>query len=96
MQRFFIETDIHLNASIKLSPEIEYQCKRVLRYSDNQEVELVDLNKQCAKARLRFKNDGLYADIVERLDVKESDLKIVLIQALIKKDKWEFTFRCCV
>lgn len=93
MQRFFIETDIKLNNLIKLSTEIEHQCKRVLRYQDTQEVELVDLQQNCAIASLQFKEDGLYAQIEKILDFKESGIKIVLIQALIKKDKWEIVLQ---
>ncbi len=93
MQRFFIDSEIHLNSLIKLSAEIEHQCKRVLRYQEDQEVELVDLLQNCVIASLHFKEDGLYAQIEKILDIKESGIKIVLIQALIKKDKWEFVLQ---
>ncbi len=93
MQRFFIDQTLSEYAKLQLSNEIEHQCKRVMRYQSNQLVELVDPHKTLAIASLHFEDEGLFARVEEIIDVQESGLKIVLIQALIKRDKWELALQ---
>lgn len=93
MQRFFIEQELKENDSIQLSAEIHHQCKNVLRYQNGQSVELIDQKQNLALATLEFKQEGLFAHIQNVKHNTELGLKIVLIQALIKKDKWEFVLQ---
>ncbi len=93
MQRFFIEEKLEQQSFIKLNREIEHQCKNVLRYKDDELIELLDDQHHLALASLKFTDEGLMASIKEIKTVVVNDLKITLIQALIKKDKWEFVLQ---
>ena len=93
MQRFFIDSQILMNETIQLSSEIAYQCRHVLRYKDQQLIQLIDPTKVIGTARLSFFEKDVFAQIESIERIEETDVQITLIQALIKKDKWEFVLQ---
>lgn len=93
MQRFFIDEKLIEKSTLKLSKDIEHQCKHVLRYKNNQIIELIDAYQSKACVKCEFKEEGLFVNIDKVEHVEEDGVKITLIQALIKKDKWEFVLQ---
>lgn len=93
MQRFFIDSQILLNETLQLSNEIAFQCRHVLRYKDQQLIQLIDPTKVIGTARLSFFEKDVFAQIESIELIEETDIQITLIQALIKKDKWEFVLQ---
>lgn len=91
MQQFFIDQPIELNLEIELNEEIAYQCIHVLRYQNDKVIRCVDQRGILALCRVRVDNEKLYA-IPYKLFESSSEMKckITLIQALIRKERWEF------
>jgi len=91
MQQFFIDQQIELNQEIKLNEEIAYQCIHVLRYHNDKLIRCVDHKGTLALCRIRIDNESLFAAPIELLEtVSEMKCKVTLIQALIRKERWEF------
>lgn len=91
MQQFFINQHIELNHELELNEDIAYQCIHVLRYQDHKLIRCVDDKGILALCRIRIENESLYATPIEILDSSsEMKCKVTLIQALIRKEKWEF------
>jgi len=91
MQQFFIDQSIELNSEIKLNDSIAYQCIHVLRYQNNKVIRCVDQKGLLALCRIRIEHEMLYATPFELLDsISEMKCKITLIQALIRKERWEY------
>ena len=91
MQQFFIDQVIDLNHEIKLNAEIAYQCIHVLRYKDDKLVRCVNQEGVLALCKLRIDDEALFALPIELLaNESEMKCKVTLIQALIRKEKWEF------
>jgi len=91
MQQFFVLETIEQNKVIKLNREISYQCIHVLRYQNGKTIKCVDLNGIVGLCTIRIENEEVYASIDQVL-ISESEMKIkvTLIQALIRKERWEF------
>lgn len=91
MQQFFIDQSIELNQEIKLNAEIAYQCIHVLRYQNDKLIRCVDPTGVLALCRVRIDNETLFANPIEILEpISEMKCKVTLIQALIRKERWEF------
>lgn len=91
MQQFFIDQTIEQNIELKLNDEIAYQCIHVLRYQNDKVIRCVDHKGVLALCRVRIDNEVLYATPFEIIDaVSEMKCKVTLIQALIRKERWEF------
>lgn len=91
MQQFFVDVRIDLNQAFKLAVDQAYQCINVLRYQSGQEVLCVDMHQQRAQCRLEIIDNDVYATAYAFTKQNcEMEIKITLIQALIRKERWEF------
>ncbi len=91
MQQFFVLEAIELNKEIKLYGEIAYQCIHVLRYQNGKIVRCVDQTGIVALCSLRIDKEDVYATANELLNNNsEMKIKVTLIQALIRKERWEY------
>lgn len=93
MQRFFVDCSLMNIKKLVLSEEIGHQCKHVLRYQNDQSIILNDYFNHQAQAHLKFEDTQTIAIIDYVEEIIEEDIQITLIQALIKKDKWEFVLQ---
>lgn len=91
MQQFFVDVKINLDQAFKLDLDQAYQCINVLRYQSGQEVLCVDIDHQRAHCRLKIIENDVYATAFAFSNQNsEMEIKITLIQALIRKERWEF------
>lgn len=91
MQQFFVQINIEQNNEFKLNEDIAYQCIHVLRYQSGKIVRCVDSNGIVGLCSIRIDNENVYAYVKEILNNdSEMKIKVTLIQALIRKERWEF------
>ena len=91
MQQFFVKTSLTQNQAFSLDPEQTHQCINVLRYQSGQEVVCVDADQKRALCRLEVQVSNAFATPIEFLkQSSEMKIKVTLIQALIRKERWEF------
>lgn len=91
MQQFFVDKPLILNQAFKFDVDQAHQCTNVLRYQTGQEVVCVDKEGNQALCHLELEASCVYVTPREWLKQKtEMSIKITLIQALIRKEKWEF------
>ena len=91
MQQFFVKTSLTQNQAFSLDPEQTHQCINVLRYQSGQKVVCVDADQKRALCRLEVQVSNAFATPIEFLkQSSEMKIKVTLIQALIRKERWEF------
>lgn len=91
MQQFFIDSTLEINQEKKLKDDIAHQCIHVLRYQDGKMIRCVDQDGKLALCKIRLKNEELFATPIEFVtNNAEMNCKVTLIQALIRKEKWEY------
>jgi len=94
MQQFFISDPILLDSQIKLNEAITYQCLTVLRYTNDTKIILVNDDGVKSIASLIIKGKELYAKIDQIiLNDSVTKTKVILIQALIRKEKFEWVLQ---
>lgn len=91
MQQFFVLETIELENEIKLNKDTAYQCIHVLRYQNGKIIRCVDQNGVVALCSIRIDKDDVFAQANEILNNdSEMRIKVTLIQALIRKERWEY------
>lgn len=93
MQRFFVLESLSDKSNIILPDSIKHQCERVLRYQEGQLIILVDEFKGEAEASIHIEKGVWSANILSYRVVEDSSVQITLIQALIRKEKWEYVLQ---
>lgn len=87
MQQFFCDDILNVGVQYKLSKEIDYQLKKVLRVNNGYIFRMVDGNHVVYKCQYLDSN----ALVVDKLDENnELDFDITVILALLKNDKFDF------
>lgn len=90
MQQFFINEKLEVGKRVSLDKDILYHLKKVLRKNDGWQFRLVDSNARIYLVEL-MNNDAI---AIENLNENnELDVKITVIQALIKNDKFELSLQ---
>jgi 16S rRNA (uracil1498-N3)-methyltransferase len=91
MQQYFPTIPLHLGETVELDEEISRHQITVLRQIDGDRFRLVDPDKRVFLVELRTQNDHAFAHILQELDEdNEMPVKVTIIQALIKGDKWDY------
>lgn len=93
MQRFFVSESLENKNSFVLPQAIKHQCKVVLRYKEGQAIVLVDPYRGEAQAKLHIEQDVWTAHLTSYTLVEDTDVEITLIQAMIRKEKWEYVLQ---
>lgn len=93
MQRFFVSESLNDKLSIVLPDSIKHQCERVLRYQEGQIIMLVDHSNGEAEASIHIEKDVWSARILKYRIIEPNSIQITLIQALIRKEKWEYVLQ---
>ena len=93
MQRFFVSESLENKNSFVLPEAIKHQCKVVLRYKEGQAIVLVDPYRGEAQAKLHIEQDLWTAHLTSYTLVEDTDVEITLIQAMIRKEKWEYVLQ---
>lgn len=91
MQQFFVSSSLFLNQAFSFDSEQAHQCIVVLRYLSGQDVICVDNHQNRALCRLQIQENRVLATPLEWIKQNnEMEIKVTLIQALIRKERWEF------
>ncbi len=87
MQQYFIDDILKVEDSVKLPKDVLHHFVNVLRMKNNTEFYLVDKNK--AKYLCQLLDD--MAKVISKVDgVFEMPIKVTIVQALLKSDKFEY------
>lgn len=88
MQQYFVEGIIE--SKVHFSEQQQHHIARVIRLHTGEIVKVVDQSKQAFLVCVHIEKNEVYGIVDTRLDKDEDLIEITLIQAMIKKDKWDF------
>lgn len=96
MQQYFIEKEAKMNDLILMNENQSHHIKTVMRMKEDQLIRIVDVKQNVFLAEVKYQQANVYALLKETLiDDSSNKVKIILAQALIKKDKWDFLLQKC-
>lgn len=88
MQQIFVERELSINEKYYFDELKAHHLMHVLRIKPNTIVRLV--HEKAYLATIGFDDNKIYAKVIEQDDNKnELSNKVILVQALVKKEKWE-------
>jgi 16S rRNA (uracil1498-N3)-methyltransferase len=88
MHQFFVTQDLQINTSIELSKDIAFQIGTVLKLKTGETVLICD-QKKMFEASLILNGKIVSAHCEKEIFVEPIKIKITLIQALIRREKFE-------
>jgi 16S rRNA (uracil1498-N3)-methyltransferase len=88
MHQFFVTQDLQINASIELSKDIAFQIGTVLKLKSGETV-LISDQKKMFEASLMVNGKIVSAHCEKEIFVEPIKIKVTLIQALIRREKFE-------
>ena len=89
MQQYFIEETVNLNDQFFFNDEQSHHIKNVLRMKNDDIVKIVDINHNPYLVKLTIGNN-VSGKVFESLEKYEEKVRVTLVAALIKNDKWDF------
>ena len=92
MQQYFVEQKGVLNELVAFTNEQQHHIAHVLRMKSDTLVRIVDCDGCAFLATILYVNQQPVAKIVEEIE-QSSFREIILVPALIKKDKWEYVLQ---
>lgn len=90
MQQYFLDTVFEVNQTYSLNQEQSHHLCVVLRAKDGLLIRVVDTLGQYAIVPIHIESNTVFFNI-DTLNRNDKKTNIVLLMALIKKDKWDFT-----
>ncbi|MCF0114465.1 MAG: 16S rRNA (uracil(1498)-N(3))-methyltransferase [Erysipelotrichaceae bacterium] len=89
MQQYFVDTLDRENKKVVFNKEQAHHISHVLRMREGEVVRVSD--QKCAYlAKIQYDGGDVFGVLEEEIGTNECDIKVTLLQALIKKDKWEW------
>ncbi len=96
MQQYFIEQVAAINDVIEMNENQSHHMKTVMRMKEDSIIRIVDTNQKVYLAKVKYQDQKVFAVICEEIqDFSQNKVKLILAQALIKKDKWDFLLQKC-
>lgn len=92
MQQYFVEQKGVLNELVGFTSEQQHHIAHVLRMKSDTKVRIVDCDGCAFLATIAYVNQQPVAKIIEEIE-QSSSREIILVPALIKKDKWEYVLQ---
>lgn len=89
MQQYFYNEIINTD-SIQLTKDQNHHIKNVIRLKPNSKVRIIDSLEKCYIGQVAYQEDVKITSLQLVEDNSELKVKITLVSALIKKDKWDF------
>lgn len=90
MQQYFIEQEITQQKRIRMNKEQAHHITHVMRMKEGQQIRIAD-QKNLYLAAVHYENNETYAMICDSIeDHTKNAVEITLLQAMIKKEKWDF------
>jgi 16S rRNA (uracil1498-N3)-methyltransferase len=94
MQQYFVNEILNVDALYKFDKQQSHHVVNVMRMKNDNVVRLVDKYSNPFLATILYINEEVYAKITEQLDENhELPIKVTLILALIKNDKWDLVLQ---
>ena len=93
MQHYFIKQNSALNERISFDSEQSHHILRVLRMGNNDKVCVLTTDNKKFIVSLEIENNTTYGRCIEEIESEVKQVNIVLVLALIKKDKWDFAIQ---
>lgn len=91
MQQYFFHHPITIGETLALDKENAYHQLTVLRSAEGNRFRLADPDGRLYLAELVLKDKAGYAKILEKIEEdNEMKVKVTIIQALIKGDRWDY------
>lgn len=90
MQQYFVTGSLSLHQRMELNEEQSHHIQRVLRMKQNEQIRIANDNQEVYLAHVEIQQNRVFAILDEQLEVAKSDRSIVLAQALIKGEKWDY------
>ena len=86
MQQYFVDTLDRENKKVVFNKEQAHHISHVLRMREGEVVRVSD--QKCAYlAKIQYDGGDVFGVLEEEIGTNECDIKVTLLQALIKKDK---------
>jgi len=88
MHQFFVTQELQINSSIDFSKDIAFQIGNVLKLRSGETVWICD-QKKMFEAQLNIQGKAVSATCVREISIEPLKIKVTLIQALIRREKFE-------
>jgi len=92
MHQFFVKPSLKIESKITFDKDITHQIVKVLKLHTGEEI-LVSDTQVMAIAHISIEKDGVYAIVDRFVDVPKQHVEVTLIQALIRKEKFELVLQ---
>ena len=92
MQQYFVEQKCNVNEFVAFTSEQQHHIAHVLRMKTDTVVRIVDCESIAYLAKIQYVQSQPMAVVFEKIE-HEIHRNIVLVPALIKKDKWEYVLQ---
>lgn len=92
MHQFFVKDDLTLNSIVRFDHETDHQIRKVLKLHQDESLWLCN-TQVMALAHLVEDGTALVARVDEHLDVAPIQREVTLIQAFIRKEKFELVLQ---
>lgn len=89
MQQYFYNKAVN-GSRIQLDKDQNHHIKNVVRLKENTQVRIVDCFEKCYIGEVKYNPEVMISNLKLIEDNSELKVKITLVSALIKKDKWDF------
>lgn len=95
--RYFVDAPLEPGSTVTITGEEFHHAVRVHRSKEGEEVELFDGRGTNVLARVvKLEREAATAEVVGRIDSRESPLHLTVAIALIQPEKFEFALQKCV
>lgn len=96
MQQYFIKESLNLHQEFFFDKEQSHHIAKVLRMKNGDVVKVVDILGQPFMASVKIDAKTVSGYVYDALEKQEEERQIILIQGMIKKEKWDFLIqKCC-
>jgi len=93
MQQYFIKQHTAIGERVIFDSEQSHHLQKVLRMGNNDKVLVVTLDGKKYLVALEIEEKNVFGRCVEEIKVETNSVNVVLVLALIKKDKWDIALQ---
>ena len=93
MQQYFIKQYSAIGERVSFNNEQSHHIQRVLRMSNGDTVLVVTMDGKKFLVALEIEENGVFGRCMEEIKAETNSVNVVLVLALIKKEKWDFALQ---
>lgn len=90
MQQYFVKGALTLHQRLLLEEEPAHHIQHVLRMKEQEQIRIANDTEEVYLAHVEFASRQVYAVLDEKIETITSKRRILLAQALIKGEKWDY------